>query len=258
MIDEAAHRQTVAPPTATRPVSRWVGESPPVTRAGRIVLLLAPVAAVGLVWWLVGAIFSRSIANESLAAGGIFLTLVGPSVIFGPTIVGENVFERLTTMDLVAVTAFFTCATAFFYAFNLDLLERLPKVGPWLRRTRTSMERTLEQKPWIRRFAVLGVGFFVLLPLPGSGTLGGSILGRIIGLSRLGNFVAVSVGGVLVCFAYGWFGESLLRFGEAHQLSMPVKIAGVAAFVLVLALLGRMLARKSRATTGDDTKAAGR
>jgi hypothetical protein len=255
---EAVRPPASAPPALPTAPSIWVGEPPPVSRAGRAALLLAPVAVVGLVWWILGAITSRSIANESLAAGGIFLTIVGPSVIFGPAVVGANVFERLTTWDLVAVTAFFTCATAFVYAYNLDLLERLPTVGPWLHRTRATMEATLEAKPWIRRFALFGVGFFVLLPLPGSGTLGGSIVGRIIGLSRLGTFVSVSVGGILVCLAYGWFGASLLRFGERHQLSMPVKVAGALAFLLVLTAIGRVLGRKSRATTASDPGAAGR
>ena len=252
-----AERPAAPPADAPRsPPSRWIGEPASGTRFGRAALVLAPLALVGLAWWLVGVFVSRPIANEALAAGGVFLTFVGPSVIFGPAIVGTNVFENLTTWDLVAVTAFFTCATAFLYSYNIDLLERLPGIGPRMRTARASMEHTLRARPWIRRFALLGVGFFVLLPLPGSGSLGGSILGRLIGLSRLGAFAAVSVGGGLVCLAYGAFGETFRRFGEANRLSTPVKIAGAAAFLLVLVVIGRLVGRRLRAASGDTAAGA--
>lgn len=212
----------------------------------RLVLVLGPVAVVFATWWLLGLWASPSAANEALAAGGIFLTFVGPSVIFGPAVVGQGAFEHLTTWDLVAVTAFFSLATAFFYSFNMDLLERLPKVGPWLGRARRGMRRTLVAKPWIKRWALLGVGFFVVLPLPGSGTLGGSIMGRLVGLSRTASFLAVGLGGVLVCMLYGYFGERLRVFGEAHQLPLAVKVAGALVFVVLLSLLGRWLAGQGR------------
>jgi len=218
-----------------------------VSRRERTALLLGPVLIVGVFWAVVCLAASRQLADEALGAGAIFLTIVGPSVIFGPAMTGTHVFAHLSTWDLVGVSTFFSLATAFFYSFNLDLLERLPKLGPRLRLMRRSMRATLERKPWIRRWALFGVGFFVLLPLPGSGTLGGSIMGRLIGLSRLGSFLAVAAGGTLVCVAYGWFGATWLRFSEAHRLGMPIQIGGALAFLALVVFLGRRLARN------DDT-----
>ena len=116
------------------------------------------------------------------------------------------------------------------------------------------MHVTLAQKPWIRRWALFGVAFFVVLPLPGSGTLIGSMVGRLIGLSRLGSFLAVATGGTLVCVAYGWFGDSWMRFSEAHALGMPVTIAGALAFLVVMALIGRRLSGRA---PGPDTPPKG-
>lgn len=212
----------------------------------RAALLLGPAAVVLAVWWLLGLEVGRAIANEALAAGGIFLTFVGPSVIFGPAVVGTDAFAHLTTWNLVGVTAFFSLASAFFYAFNLDLLERLPRIGPLLHRGRESMRRTLVAKPWIRRWALFGVGFFVVLPLPGSGTLGGSVMGLLAGLSRTATFLSVGLGGMIVCLLYGWFGEHFRRFADEHHLGLGVKLAVAAAFLTALTLLGRWLARQSR------------
>ncbi len=233
-------------------------EHVPATRLERALLLLGPLAVVLAVWWVLGLFTGRTIANEALAAGGIFLTFIGPSVIFGPAVVGTDAFAHLTTWDLVGVTGFFSLATAFFYSFNLDLIERLPRVGPALHRGRESMRRTLAAKPWIRRWAIFGVGFFVILPLPGSGTLGGSIMGRLAGLSRTASFLAVGLGGVVVCLLYGWGGESFRRFADEHRLGLPVKIAVAALFLTVLALIGRWLARQGRASEPPAASPPGR
>ena len=248
----SASMSDALPTPAHAPASTAAGsghEPAPGGRAARLALLFGPIASVGFAWWFVGALASFTIANEALAAGGVFLTFVGPSVIFGPAVLGPNSFTHLTTESLVAVTVFFTCVTAFFYAYNFDLLERLPRLGPWVHRTRASMQATLDEKPWIRRFALFGVGFFVLLPLPGSGTLGGSIVGRLVGLSRWGSFIAVAIGGSLVCFVYGWFGESLVRFGDAHRLTTVEKVGAAAVFLVVLAVIGKWIGRRRRAST---------
>lgn len=233
-------------PPAIRTAPRARRRRPRVSRRERTALLLGPILTVGVFWAVVCLLASRERADEALAAGAIFLTVVGPSVIFGPAVTGTHVFSHLSTWDLVGVTTFFSCATAFFYSFNLDLLERLPRVGPRLRRTRRSMRSTLARKPWIRRWALAGVAFFVILPMPGSGTLVGSMVGRLIGLSPLGSFLAVAAGGTVVCVAYGWFGDAWMRFAEAHRLGVPVTVAGSLAFLALMALLGRRLARDAR------------
>lgn len=245
MSDASSRLPDAAPPG---PVPLPPVERVPTRWTQRLALLLGPVLVVLGTWWVLGLWSGRTIANEALAAGGIFLTFIGPSVIFGPAVVGTNAFEHLTTWDLVAVTAFFSMATAFFYSFNMDLLERLPRLGPWLARARRSMRRTLAAKPWIKRWAIFGVGFFVVLPLPGSGTLGGSIMGRLAGLSRTASFLSVGLGGVMVCVLYGYFGERLRVFGEENQLPLWAKVGGALAFVGVLALLGRWLARQGNGT----------
>lgn len=219
-----------------------------VATCSRLVTVGGPLLVVALGWLLLAWLESPSIADQALVAGALFMTFIGPAVVFGPAVVGAHGFEDLTTWGLTAVAAVFTVLSAFFYGFNLDLLERLPKLGPRLRVLRGSTARTLEERPWIRRWAVLGVAFFVLLPLPGSGTLGGSLMGRLIGLTRRATFVAVMVAGLAVTALYGWFGNALQRFGERHALTLPVKIAGALAFVVLVVAVGRLLARAGRQT----------
>jgi uncharacterized membrane protein len=208
---------------------------------------------VGVGWCLTALLDSVSIANQALLAGALFMTFIGPAIVFGPAVVGASGFESLSTWGITAVAAVFTVLSAFFYTYNLDLLERLPKLGPRLRHLRANTRRTLEERPWIRRWATFGVGFFVFLPIPGSGTLGGSLMGRLVGLTRLATFAAVTVAGLVVTGLYGLLGEELRLFGERHALTTPVKVAGALGLVLLFVLLGRWIARQ-----GKRADAAGR
>ena len=221
-------------------------EAPPITRVcatakvhagpvGRTALLLGPVLAVGLGYALLALFGSVRLANQVLLIGGLFLTFVGPTVIFG-----SSEFDMLSTWPVVGVVCVFSCLTAFFYAFNLDLLERLPKVGVLFRRASLSARKTLSARPWIRRWAIFGVGFFVLLPLPGSGTLGGALMGRLVGLTPLASFAAVSVAGIVVAVCYGCFGAAI------YDLPLWVKIVGALGFLVGLTLLGRWLFRQAK------------
>jgi len=186
------------------------------------------------------------VARECLVTAGAFLTIVGPTVILGRAVGGDYVFHELDTWGLVLVAAFMTVVTAFFWTYNLDLFERLPRLGPALQRARTRMAANLAAHRWIRRLAVVGVGLFVLMPLPGSGTVGGSIMGRIVGLTRRASFVAVTIGGVAVTLAYGYFSDELTRLSERYRLGTPAKVGVGLAFVAALWLIGKLIARLGR------------
>jgi uncharacterized membrane protein len=222
----------------------------------RLLYFLGPPAAVVLAWWLTDRFFGQTIARESLVAAGLFLTIVGPTVILGPSVVGRSGFEHLSTWNLVGVAALMTVVTAFFWTYNLELLERLPRVGPVLRRARLRMAERMAGHRWIRRLAVFGVGFFVLLPLPGSGTVGGSLMGRILGLTRRATFLSVSLGGVAVTLAYGRFGDEIQRLSERYELGTPAKVGVALALVAGLWLIGKAIARLG-AETPPSAHAAG-
>ena len=57
---------------------------------------------------------------------------------------------------------------------------------------------------------VLGLVLFVFLPGPATGSTGASILGRLLGMSRLGTFCAIVLGSLLGCAGY-YLGAELIR-----------------------------------------------
>jgi uncharacterized membrane protein len=221
-------------------LGRHADEKKP-TPALRAALLLGPVLVTASLWFVLWLFVGHTYANQMAAAAGAALFGLGNTVILGPAVLDD--VTDVSTWDLAWMSMYLNAAAGFFYAYNLDLLQRLPWIGARLRKTRANAARSLTDHPWIRRWATVGVGVFVLLPLPGSGTLGGCVVARLIGFSHVRTWLTVTVAGAGVCGAYAWFGSYLHDWVEG--ISMPVKIAGLVVVFLALWLAVRALVRLS-------------
>ena len=201
---------------------------------------------------LSGVFTSWRHANELLAVAGLSLFGLGTSVILGPAAWGPNVLPDLSTWDLAWVVVWMSVATSFLFAYNLDLLHKVPVVGAWLSRARAGAVAQLHGRPWIRRSAMVGVGFFVFLPLPASGTIGGAIVGRIVGLSRLHCFLAVAVGSVAASMVYALSGAGIVHWTKGHEIPAWARVATVLGLLVGFAFLGRFAARASKRAAGHE------
>ena len=212
-------------------------------RAGYV---LVPLVLTVALWLLARALTLRETAYELLVAGAASVLGMGTSVILAPAVLDGFVFHHVTTWHLAVLVVYLNAAEAFFLAYNLDLLERVPWLGPRMARARRRGTRTLKERPWIRRWATFGVGFFVFLPLPGSSSLAGCVLGRLIGLTNLRAFLTVSLAGTVVSAIYGWFGTGLQRWSRAHEMGFATRLAIVTATIVALVLLLRWITRPRR------------
>lgn len=53
----------------------------------------------------------------------------------------------------------------------------------------------MAERPWIARWRILGVAFFVFLPLQGTGGVGATLVGMMVGLSPGAILLALAIGG---------------------------------------------------------------
>lgn len=91
----------------------------------------------------------------------------------------------------------------------------------------------------------LGLVVFVFLPGPATGSTGASIVGRLLGMSRLGTFVAIVLGSLLGCAGY-YLGAEFMRPYIARE-NRALLIGGVVVLVgFVLLLNYRYRQLKSR------------
>ena len=217
-------------------------------RLATFLAVLAVAVALTVAGYLVlGAVRGPSYARQMAAAGAASILGLGTTVILGGAVLEQTRFQGLAPWDLALLVAYLNTVLAVVYGWGFELLERLPKVGPALRRTRAEAHATIAERPWIRRFAVVGIGLFVLSPLPGSGVLGGSIVGRIIGLGRLSTLAAVSVANALVCVIYAEGADVLRDWFQRHEVTLAWRVSGLVGAGLVFLVLIRFLrgARRS-------------
>lgn len=173
-------------------------------------------------WWL--TLLSYLYANKFIILRGAM-----PSAHFGPWAIAGLVIW----LDL---------ATVLFMIANLDVLHRMPYVGRKIRETRIAGWRLLHAHKWLRRMAVLGLALFVGFPVFGTGSIGGTLFARLVGLDRPGTVVGVLLGSVAGCSLLA-VGTSFVR---THEGVFKHPVWSVAALLLLVTLvfaLGRLAKR---------------
>jgi uncharacterized membrane protein len=117
-------------------------------------------------------------------------------------------------------------------ALCLEPFLRLPGIGTWLRNAHEKAARALSEYPRLKRMAFWGSAFFVALPLPGSGWMGGTFAAQLLGLSRTMGVAAVAVGTVMVTVSFAALAELLGQ--EAVTLLRSPWITGTGFLVLLV------------------------
>ncbi len=199
--------------------------------------LLVTAATLGVIYLLT----DEWTVHEVWITGLVSLLGAGTTVVFGEAALGDNTFDlKLGTWQLAYVVMYVNAVSGWFYTYNLDLLGKLPKIGPWLRRSRINARAMLEQRPWIRRWSVVGVSLFVITPLPGSGALGGSLVGHIVGISKRATVIAVAVAGIAVCSAYALLANELKQLLDRLEQFTPLWVRFVAFALVAIVLIWAM------------------
>jgi len=143
-----------------------------------------------------------------------------------------SAFEAIFT-GTIAI-AFVDIITGLFLMWNFDYFVKVPVLGPILLKMEVKGHAYLEKKGWVRRLAFVGVVLFVIFPFQGSGGVGGTIMGRIVGLDKRKVWYAVSTGAISGCLAISiisyYLGEAIL-----HSFKSPVfQTVGMLILLLVL------------------------
>jgi uncharacterized membrane protein len=85
---------------------------------------------------------------------------------------------------------------------SIASFERLPLAGRAFHEAHLRANQALRTYPGVRRLAFWGVLIFVFLPLPGAGAFIGTLLGRLVGLSRCATLASVGIGAAAAVFSY--------------------------------------------------------
>ena len=196
---------------------------------------LLPFLFIGVYVWILYILVPY---DEFLLLGGLMLAYLIPPA--GK----ESVIPLGIALDLpwylVATSvAMLDIGAALFMAWNFDLAMKIPLLGPWIGRFMHHGEEFVRQRPWLERLYFAGLAIFVMVPLQGSGGIGASIVGRILGMPKAEVVAAVAIGAFIGSFALALGVEFLKDILLANLAAGIAVIIAVAVAILILYLYFR-------------------
>jgi uncharacterized membrane protein len=221
----------------------WLSrERQDISRRNTYIRLLIPPLLAVIFFILCFLILPR---NRILILGGLMLAYFVPpsgkeSII--PIGIGFGIPWWLMALTLTLLDVI----TALFMIMNFALMLRVPRLGPWIEKTTATSREFMAERPWMDRWRIPGVAFFVMLPLQGTGGVGATVVGLMAGLTPGEILLAVGIGASVesLAFALGW--------GLVRELILANLILGLAmAFmviigtILLFVLLRRRFTRNS-------------
>ncbi len=99
--------------------------------------------------------------------------------------------------------AFVDIVSAYFLLWNFYIAEKIPLVGKWIKKFQEFGAQKMKENKWIKNVAFLGVALFVVFPFQGSGGVGASILGKVVGMDKYRAWLAIVMGSFSGCFFIG-------------------------------------------------------
>jgi uncharacterized membrane protein len=145
---------------------------------------------------------------------------------------------------MAAALALLDVLTSLFMLLNFGFALRLPYLGPWISRFLASGEEFMKKRPWIARWRVPGVAFFVFLPFQGTGGVGATIVGMIAGLTPVQILIAVAIGGTAECLLFALGSEIIWQLILSNFLLGIGVAVGIIASAVALYVVFRFRDRK--------------
>lgn len=161
--------------------------------------------------------------------------------------------EQLNASDLFVMLTWLDMMIAIFVAFHMAILFHVPLLGQKLRDLVSDGRFVLAKQPWIRRAAFSGLILFVLFPTSTTGSIGGTIFGRLLGMSRARVLIAIFIGSIL--------GNGIMLVGAKffnEYLSgdnVWLKLGGVMAIVVALFFFERKIRSLKRRYLAQEKEA---
>ena len=158
--------------------------------------------------------------------------------------------------ELFFLVTYLDFLVALFVTFHMGVLFRIPKIGPKLAMLVWDGKFFMESQPWIKRVAFGGLVAFVIIPFSTTGSIGGSILGRLLGLSRWTTVGGVLLGSVLGNGIMYVFAKQINKYLEDNWTFRIIGLLLIVAICLLLEWRYRMVKNKYiENQTADDGKA---
>ena len=176
-----------------------------------------------------------AIATMAAAAAGRFVILGGK----------DDHPAGFSAIELALLVLYLDTIWAIVLAWHAGVLFRVPWLGKRLKAAVQEGNLLLKKNRWMRNITVGAVLAFVMLPISSTGSIGGSLLGRLLGLSRGATLFVVLLGSIIGgAIMYAGAGVLGPYFEESHP---AIQYGGIA----VLVFIGFLLSRRYRRSIAE-------
>ena len=200
-----------------------------------LLTLVAPFAATAgmlvLVWLFSGWNIVQRLVGTSLATFFFF----GRFVILGGSGAGMEDVRFFTAGQLALMVFWMDMMVASLLVFHLGFLFKLPWIGARFNALVEDGQFILAAHPWMKRATFVGIVAFVMVPLAATGSIGGSIFGRLLGLPRRATFLGIVLGSAMGC-GLMYFGAGLIN-RYVNRDDPMLTVGGIVVIAAVIVLL---------------------
>ncbi len=109
----------------------------------------------------------------------------------------DEIHSFLTSGQLFGLMSYLDLLVAVVLSFHIGFMFKIPVLGPKVSELVADGQVILKLQPWMRRATFWGLVAFVVFPLAATGSVGGSIFGRLLGMTRSATLIGIAVGSVI-------------------------------------------------------------
>ncbi|MEE2826514.1 MAG: hypothetical protein VYE64_07800 [Planctomycetota bacterium] len=202
-----------------------------------LVTLLAPfVVSIGLILFFGFTdswSFSRKLIGHAFMTFFVFGRLI---ILCGLDSNAQDTYQiALSPAVLFGLVTYLDFMVALFVTFHMGFLFRIPYVGPKVAMLVWDGRFLLNAQPWVKRVAFFGLVVFVIFPTSTTGSIGGSIFGRLLGLSRYMTVLGILIGSFIGNGIMYLFAKQINQYITPDNVWL--KVVGVLALVGLVALV---------------------
>ncbi len=177
--------------------------------------------------------FSRKLVGHALMTFFVFGRLI---ILCGLESNADDTYRiALSPAVLFGLVTYLDFMVALFVTFHMGFLFRIPYVGPKVAMLVWDGRFILNAQPWVKRVAFLGLVIFVIFPTSTTGSIGGSIFGRLLGLSRYMIVLGILFGSMIGNAIMYIFAKQINQYITPDNVW--IKVVGVLVLVGLFALV---------------------
>jgi uncharacterized membrane protein len=186
------------------------------------------------------AYFFPPLGKESIIPIG-----VGSGEITIPIINQHIVVQKINPILMASSITFVDIMTGLFLLWNYDFTKLIPYAGAWMDKLEKTGGKKFKENAWLEGLFFFGLVLFIMFPFQGSGGVGTTIVGRVLGMDKYKTLLAISIGSLIGCFLIAFLSELFLEFFRSNLL-VGLIIAIIIIIIVVLYLIFKSKKNKEK------------